>query len=431
MSRRRTGLALVAAMAGAIGLVSAAFVSSADDVAPSRLAFADVTVSAPSSVLAGEPFDVSIDGLRSGADVEVLVRTSYTSMSLPFTADGSEAVVALDSAELAAGLVVIDVVSEDRAGTTVVDVLPGDAVGPLDLYLGPRTVIADGVDHSMLVAVPIDEFGNPVASGTSVAHRAILADGSSATLEAQTLGLLSFATLPATTVSGRTVIAVDVGDATGPGRSFENVPGPPVEFVLEAEEVRGTTTAWFADGTTLRTIRTSVLIDRYDNVVSDGTAVTLALDGPDGTSLLTSTTIDGVARFVVESPTRPGTITATASAADRSSTDLAIDVRPAIDEFEVTARHVGDRMIVAIGPVLLTTGFFVPDGTVAIVSVDSTTDDSSTGDSGGDVAHVDVVLDDGMGELIVDDAFGTPPPGSLVTVEILGVEASATIGVER
>lgn len=417
MRVRRTRVVLAAVIAGAIGVTSAAVVSSDDEVPPSRLAFADVTVSAPTTVLAGEPFDVSIDGLTAGAGVDVLVRTSYASLSLPFTASGSTALVAVDSAELAAGLVVIDIVTEGRAGTAVVDVLPGDAAGPLDLYLGPRTVVADGVDHSMLVAVPLDEYGNPVASGTAVTHRANLADGGSATLEARTSGLLSFATIPSTTVSGRTAIAVDVGDATGPGRSFENVAGPPAAFELEAAEIGGTTTVWFADGTTLRTIRTDVLVDRFDNVVADGTIVTLTLDAPDGVSFLSSTTIDGVARFIVESPTRPGLITATASAAARSSSTLTIDVQPAIDAFEVTARQRDERTIIEIGPVLLATGFFVPDGTVALVAV-------------GNSLH-EVVLDDGWGELVIDDATSAAPKGVQVTVDVLGVGATTTVGEQR
>lgn len=417
MSRRLTGIA-VGVLIGGLSVASVAATDASARAATdstTRLAAADLTVSVPPVVSAGEMFDVLVGGLSAGDAVELLIRGTYASRSIPFTAESSDATVALDTADLGVGLVVIDVISRQRVGTAVVDVTPGNPAGPLDLYLGPRTVVADGEDHSMIVTVPVDGFGNPVASGTAVTHVATLADGTMAALETRTVDLLSFATIPSTTISGRTVIAVSVGDATGPGRSFENVAGPPVDFELEAERLAGTTTTWTADGTTLRTIRTSRLVDRFDNVVEDGTTVTLDLDGPDGTSILTATTIDGIARFIVESPSRPGTITASAAAAEGTSSDLIIDAVPAIDGAAVDARRIGDRVVVDVGPVLLTTGFFVPDGTVATVTI-------------GEVRS-DVVLDEGRGSFVADDAPAAI--GDEVHVEIFGVGVTTSIGADR
>lgn len=394
---------------------TAAPLLNSDPATPSQLAMSSLGVTSPPTIDAGSTFDVTIDGLTPGDSFDLVVRGPYGAQTTSQRTAASTVTIPVDAIGLGSGVILIDVITENASGTTVIEVVPGAASTPLDLYLGPRTVVADGEDTSMIVAVPVDEFGNPVSSGSTVDHRIIASTGSVTQIESTTDGLLSFVRLPSSTVSGRTNLSVEVGSATGPGRSFENVAGLPESFSLEAGSPLDADDEWFADGATLHTIRTSVIADAFGNIVPDGTTVKLRADGPDGVLLVQAATIDGIARFVVEAPKQPGSIVFSATAASGAGGPLTIESLPAVEDVPAVVDRDGEQIVVAVGPVLIQTGGFAPDGTIAIVTIGDET--------------FDVVLDEGSGVLIIDDTSRfSESEIRVLSIEVLGIHAFASVG---
>jgi hypothetical protein len=196
---------------------------------------------------------------------------------------------------------------------------------------------------------------------------------------------------------------MSVGDAHGPTADLDEVPGPPVPFGLAIDDRPRQ-----ADGRSLHAVRTDELVDRFGNVLLDGTAVTLIVDETTGRRQAVAVTIEGRAEFAVESPAAPGPIRMWAESAGVSSTELAVDFEAAVTDWPTALARNGDRWRLDVGPVRTVDAGFVPDGTLAVL------------------AGTDIALE----AMIVDGIVSfdlTNPPAADVRVTILGV----TNGIDR
>ncbi len=333
----------------------------------SRPTVRQLVVKAPISVAVGEDFVVEVSDIVRGDAVEVWVDGGYGARRSSAMVKDGTALVEVEAARgPESGTVLIHAIGEDAVGNTTVELVPGPAVDPLDLYLGPRTVLADGRDFSMIVAVPKDSFGNPVAAGTPVDYMVTRESGAQADASEPTEGLLSFHRIFSRTVATRTRVAATVGAASGPERSFLEVAGIPLSFDLSLlDEVP------LADGHTLVRVRTSDLSDEFGNMLPDGTIVYLDAQGVTGVRRMRSVTIEGQAEFVVEAPTEPGRATFVATASGIPSTRLELDFPSAVAELPVEAVAVQvdgrEAVEVRVGRVVTTRASYVPDGTLARV----------------------------------------------------------------
>jgi len=209
--KRRLLVGRVLVLSGADRDVPAAFVAITADA---------LTIDVPATVEAGQPIPMTVDGLVAGVEVEIRLEAGYGSR--PLTVHPTSDTVAVNLPPIvgpASGTALLTVTqAHDRgdgdhpngdgrdgnpterdgesevprrlANTTETDggdgrprvataeviIEPGKAVDPVDAYLGPRTVVADGQHFVMIVTVPTDGFGNPVAAGTRVDHTVTRAD---------------------------------------------------------------------------------------------------------------------------------------------------------------------------------------------------------------------------------------------------------------
>ena len=390
----------------AFALVAIALIAAVGGVIPTQLSTSvsvnhleidGLSLDVPESIPANEGFDIVISGAQAGETIAVTVDASYGQRHFSGIAEqGAATTIPIPPlTQPGSGVAVITAQSETKVGWTTLEFVPGSAVDPLDLYLGPRTVVANEEDFSMIVAVPKDELGNPVANGTPVSYLVTRPSTESETLRHQTEGLLSFVTVLSSTEAGRTRLAVQVDEATGPERSFIEVAGVPERFEIESVDPLPP-----ADGHALFRLRTSRLTDRHGNELPDGTNVVLTAEGATGFRQLESITIDAVAEFVVEAPSQPGEATVVASASGTRSEPLTLVFDTAVAELPVRVGDHEDGLLVSIGPITTTRQSFVPDGTVATIKA---------GES-----YLEVPTDLGRAEIVI------PKTQDTVTVEVLG-----------
>ncbi|MCB0156486.1 MAG: hypothetical protein KDD83_00010 [Caldilineaceae bacterium] len=358
-----------------------------DDATVPRLDPGRLTLEAPATLPAGAPLTVHVhaDTPVSGP---LLVTVDGSGGFVPMTVpmDAGAAVVELDHAQTQfAGTMTVRAQMGDVTGATQITVTPGPPVDPVQLLVGPRSIVADGAHWTMAVAVPVDARGNPVADDTPVAIHArhpvsnMVTTGASVTRDdatapsaadivaTRTRHLLAWARVFSRTVAGDLLLAAGAGDAFSAERTVREVPGPPVHLRVAAGP-----NGLPADGRQLVTLETGPITDAFGNAMLDGMTVTFLLTDADGrVQRVPAVTVDGRARALVPAPARPGTVTVRALAADVESAPVALTfvAGPAVDDFQVEARVQPDEIALVAGPLVGALGQFVPDGTVVTFTV--------------------------------------------------------------
>lgn len=340
------------------------------DVSARTLAKLDIDV--PETMSVGESVSIVVRGAEPGELVTLLIDAGYgPERHETLALDGSATFEIAPSDAPGTGTVTVSAIADSGRGDGSYELLPGEPVDSVDSYIGPRTVVADGEDFSMIVAVPVDRLGNPVANGTTVTFSITREEASTLAQREKvvrsTSGLLAYAKIVAGTVAGRTTVGVDALGAGGAERSFLEVADTPVDVSINT-----TGAIPKADGASLFEIETSVLADQYGNVVPDGTMVLLQAEGATGSRRLSGFSIDGVARFFVEAPNLPGSASFHAFVGDVASSSLVVSFETGVSDLPVEVVPAGDELTIVIGRVVGPDGSYVPDGTIATVVAGAT-----------------------------------------------------------
>ncbi|MEV4639871.1 hypothetical protein AB0J80_21240 [Actinoplanes sp. NPDC049548] len=317
-------------------------------------------------VQAAEPVKVAVRGAPPGAAVSLVSVGSIGAVSVDAVADRDGATFELsDDTTRWAGTVTLIARSGNSVATGTLTVAPGPVVGPALAAVGPRSVVADGTDTSMVVTVPTDRYGNAAPDGTRVDVIRGRAGAGERRTELRMDGLLAYGLLRSGTTAASGEVRVGVGSVSGPTVSLDEVAGPPVPFTLQ---VAGAVPD--ADGRSLLTVRTSVLRDRFGNVQPDGTEVNLRWEDPAGGSEADGYTVRGVAQFAIEAPGAPTTIALRGTCRGApTARPLKVRFRAVRPTITLTARRNPKGIGVVVGPVRGSLGALVADGTPAAVSV--------------------------------------------------------------
>lgn len=329
-------------------------------------------VSAPQTAPVGQPLTVTIGPVAGsdGATATLVAVGSYGTQL--YRAPFREGVASIEVAQeqtRRAGVLTLAARSGTARGAASLQLVPGSAIEPLTPLVGPRSIAADGRQASMVVVVPFDTFGNPVAEGTPIKVRTQRPDELITEQEVNTSQLLAWTRIPSGTRAGRTTISVTTEQVSGPEATLLQVAGFPAAFTLSAEP-----DSLPADGRELVTLRTSVLADRFGNVLPDGTLVTFLAEGADNERrFLPAYTINGVAEAPLQAPTEPSILTVRATVYDIESAPLrvAFTPGPAVGTFPLTARTeaANGAVVLEAGPILGPLQQFVPDGTPVLFAV--------------------------------------------------------------
>ncbi|MFK8022844.1 MAG: hypothetical protein AB8G26_02665 [Ilumatobacter sp.] len=391
-----------------LGVVLAAGCSTTQPAATSSVT--SIAVSERST--AGDSVEVSVgvdgDGTVSLEIVDAYVRTKLSADA----ASGSDGVVTFEipgPITQSTGLLTLTAsgaTGESMAAAIMID--PAPLSDPLEVVVGPRTVVADGADETMAVVFATDRFGNPLPDGSGLDLRLVDEQGETTVLDVIVDGGVAGRRIGSGTVAQSVdVFATDATDSAGAIASrrvdFDEVPGVGVDVVVS---VVGTTPS--ADGRSIVALRTSTIADRFDNVVPDGRLVSLRTNGPDGIAQLSARTISGVASFSMSAPSRAGVVVVTPVVDGVVGSGVEIEFATAVTDLPVDIDAAAAR--VSIGPVLDAVGAVVVDGTLAEVRL--VHDDVV-------VWRGDVQLIDGRG--VVDADIDVVETGvDVADVEVLG-----------
>ena len=328
-----------------------------------------LSIAAPGAVDAGAAIPLTVQ--TDGAAGEIFLLATGTFGSIPFTATvaGGEASFTLAPPYTRhAGAVTFLARSGDAQAQAETRIRPGPPVDPILPLVGPRSIVADAAHWTMLVAVPVDRFGNPLADGFPVTvraqHPAPEGGDPQSGVEVQTTQierLFAWARVYSRTKAGRTFLSFNAGEAHSPERDVLEVPGRPLPFRLFAQpEVA------VADGRQTVQISSEQIRDRFDNLLLDGTSVQLLAESSDGSRRVIPTfTQDGRIYARLQSPAAPGSLRVQALVDDVLSETLSLRFTPgpAVRAFPIAVALTDDALLLTAGPLVGPIGQFIPDGT--------------------------------------------------------------------
>ena len=332
----------------------------------------DLSVDTPTQLIAGDVLPVDLYSLDApvGARAEVVLVGAFEThtVSVPLM-DGRAAVVFGSDLTDHAGVVSIRAaVGQSRAGADVL-ITPRNAVSPVVPLVGPRTIVANNADRTMVVVLPTDRFGNAVAAGTTVDFDFERVDASPVSLlQDQVAAGIAAVDVRSGAEIGRVAVEARVGQTNGPLNFFDEVAGTPADFGLAAVAVPAV-----ADGFSLFEVETTELRDVHGNLLPDGVVATFRTTGPSGVSETTGTVQNGVARVTLEAPDRPGIVDVVARVSGVEAEPLSLSFGVAVSELTVGAqieRGPPAKVSVEIGPVVLSSGGYVPDGTPFVLQLE-------------------------------------------------------------
>lgn len=160
----------------------------------------------------------------------------------------------------------------------------------LETYLGPPSIEAGGKDFTMLVVIPTDSLDNPIKENTHVTLKEQFLS-SEKTSPFFTKNLIAYQRIFSPKKSGRMLLSTSSLNFNSKEYDVNVMPAIGTNFQLFAKRNHE-----YADGNQITTFYTSIIKDKNNNVVSDGTLITLFITNKKNNILKTSgTTINGVA----------------------------------------------------------------------------------------------------------------------------------------
>ncbi len=223
-------------------------------------------------------------------------------------------------------------------------------------YIGPPSITAGGHDFSMQTVIATDCYDNPVATGTPVQmKRQFLAQQEKTTVLVK--DLVAWKRHFSYPKSGRMLLTSEVGTTFSKEYTVEVFPHLPLDFQIFSERAHT-----YADGNQIVSLRTSMLRDMYDNVISDGALVKFIIRDTEGMLLSTQgMTIGGIANANIICPDHQQRWTVQAYVEGiAQSTPITLTFNAVLEEYAVTFTE--DHRNIQVGPLTSFMQQLIPDG---------------------------------------------------------------------
>jgi hypothetical protein len=371
-------------------------------------------IDAPAAITAGDPLTVTVSSpVAENTTVTLGLSGSYGLQVFQAPIRSGIATFAIPSASTAkSGVAVLTAAMNGLEAQATITINPGAPAEPVTPLIGAKSIVANGTDWSMLVIVPTDSLGNPVAADTAV-ELAMIRPGVGEQRDAlATDHLVAWTRITSGTTAGRTTVAATAGGASGPQAVLEEVPGPAAAIEAQAAPAQMP-----ADGRSYVSLSTGVVRDANGNTVVDGTLVTFSATGTDGAVFtIPAMTISGVAEARLLAPEQPQTLTAVAQSAGVESAPVQIDFTsgPVAGTIPVSAEVEAGELAIHAGPIVTALGDYVADGVTVTFQVSG---------MGTELELTAPVLD---GHAEVAAPIPSLPPGDYEIVVTVGTASGST-----
>ncbi len=305
---------------------------------------------------AGEDITLKFQGNLS--DPELIWDSGY-GITL-FTASRSNDIFSFDiPSEIAtkSGLVKWELTEEGvKKADGELRIKPAQQIEKIEVYAGPTDLFAGGNDKAMIVAIPMDEFGNTVLDSSKVDLNTNY-EGKWDTEALLVRDNFTFKRITSPNRAGRMTFSLQSSHSSTKEIIVDINPGLPSDFNISYEQSHP-----YADGNELTTIVTSVIIDPIGNIIADGTLVHFIIKNSELMPLSVSgQTINGIARAQILHPEEEEiySIQAQVSGLAKSNT-VELNFIQAVRDFNLIWKENEKELL--LGPILSYMDQWIPDG---------------------------------------------------------------------
>ncbi len=236
-------------------------------------------------------------------------------------------------------------------------------LGELSSYLGPRSILANKRDYTMLVSIPTDELDNMLPDSTVVHLKSQFKNTITTTDHILTSGFV-WKRIPAPLQTGRISTGSTLQDHSSRELVADIFPDVAQDFTITS-----TTNHSYADGNEIITFATSQIKDSHGNIMTDGTLISFSItDALDSYWQVNATTVNGYAFAKALHPQSPGTWTINAAITGIAQSDnLEVTFLSILEKIPYTTSR--DKRKITVGPLKSYLGQIVQDGIEVTLSV--------------------------------------------------------------
>ncbi|WP_303686150.1 hypothetical protein [Nonlabens dokdonensis] len=230
-------------------------------------------------------------------------------------------------------------------------------------YVGPRSIIANERDYTMLVSIPVDSLDNMLPDQT-VVQMSKQFKGDITTTTKKIQSGFAWQRIPAPLTTGRLITGSTLQQISSKELVVDIFPDIAVPFKITKSSNHN-----YADGNEIIILQTDQIKDSHGNIMTDGTLVTFFIkDDHDNSWQTTASTVNGYAFAKALHPQAPSTWTVKGVINGMvESPELNITFKSIIDEIPFSF---SENKIVTIGPLTSYLGQLVPDGIPVQLKID-------------------------------------------------------------
>ena len=328
-----------------------------------------ISLLAPDSIVVGQKKSISllIKKIPSGEKVNFVLQSSWGLKTFEFAVEDTP-IMKFAIMDTLSGLLNLHITYKgiSYAEKTIM-VLPGVVAEPMDTYLGSKSVVADGKDWAMITAIPTDKYGNLLKEGTLVNFDLLTPTNTREHTVSTTKYGVAYQNIYAQKTSGKTFVGVSVDSVNSREKELLQVADFPSDFTIQAEK-----NSLYADARQTFKVKTSVLKDKNENIVSEGTMVIFQVkDANLSTRLFNAYTINGVAEIHLQNPTSLGDLQLIASVfGGGKSNKLLIPFQSAFQNIPVEFDNTTRKLRLRIGVLRGKLNQLLPNGIIVAMSID-------------------------------------------------------------
>ena len=254
------------------------------------------------------------------------------------------------------GILSWKIINTDETISGNISILSQQHPTSIETYLGPPSIDAGGLDYTMLVVIPTDSLDNPILDNSKVDVKYQFLKSENIT-PIYTDKLIGYKNIYAPKKSGRMIISSECHGLNSKEFDVNIMPAIATDFKIFTHRNHE-----YADGNQITTLYTSIIKDKNNNIISDGSYIEFYITDQKGGILKTAaTTINGVAHAKIVHPDFEDTwkIKAYFIGIAESNT-ITIKYKKVIEDYNVAFKQ--HNRIITVGPLESFMGQLIPDG---------------------------------------------------------------------
>ncbi len=252
------------------------------------------------------------------------------------------------------------IINSQVVASRSINLVSREIVHPLYINSGPKKIIVDGKQESMITIIPSDTFNNAIVFNTNFSFSDSKKGEKNRPLE----NLVSNGLYTSDAEKEKLLIGVSNGSILSREQAIYFLPDWADDFKIKVMQHIP-----YADNRQYLHLKTSLITDPNGNIVANGTRIIFKVMIENKISAIYNAfVIDGYATVYIRNPKKACTwdIVAQVHNADKSNT-IKVNFDPIIDKINYTIEE-GFKQI-KVGPVRSVLGQTIPDGTEIVVHI--------------------------------------------------------------